>query len=138
VPQPKSLFALLALLSTLAACEVLGPPEPLPENAHLLNPLPTYHEWWAATEACSGLDGTLGEIAWYVVPGVSTFETENGPMVGLWSHSSEGMRIVLAGDYTDSELVVRHEMLHALLDRDGHPSEYFEDRCRLTWDTWEE
>jgi hypothetical protein len=28
-------------------------------------------------------------------------------------------------------------MLHALLDQGGHPPEYFEVRCQLTWDGWE-
>jgi hypothetical protein len=32
--------------------------------------------------------------------------------------------------------VVRHEMLHALLGRQGHPSEYFVTRCGLTWASW--
>jgi hypothetical protein len=138
VPQAKTLFTVLGLLGTLGACEMLGPPGPLPDNAQPISPPAAYQDWWVATEACSGLDGSHRDIEWYVVPGASTFDTEDGPKVGLWSNSSAGMRIVLAGDYADSELVVRHEMLHALLDRDGHPSAYFRDRCRLTWDTWVE
>jgi hypothetical protein len=27
-------------------------------------------------------------------------------------------------------------MLHALLDREGHPTEYFQTKCGLTWDSW--
>lgn len=33
--------------------------------------------------------------------------------------------------------VVRHEMLHALLDRGDHPPEYFVSRCGLTWESWD-
>ena len=136
MPLPKTLFPLLGLLGTLAACEVLGPPGALPENAQLILPPEEYRAWWNSTEACSGLSGRFGEIEWYVVPGASTIQTDHGPRVGVWSRSSEGTRIVLAGNYAGSELVVRHEMLHALLDRGGHPPEYFEDRCGLTWETW--
>jgi hypothetical protein len=136
VPQPKSFVTLLGILGTLVACEVLGPPDPLPENAQQILPPVEYEGWWNTTETCSGLDGSFGEIEWYVVPGANTIPTESGPRVGVWSRSSAGTRIVLAGNYAGSELVVRHEMLHALLGRGGHPPEYFENRCRLTWETW--
>jgi hypothetical protein len=126
----------LALLATLAACEALGPAEPLPTSAELLAPPEQYREWWTKTEACSGLSGNFTQIEWYVVPDVQTFNTDAGAKVGLWSHSSDGVRIIIAGNYSSNELVVRHEMLHALLDREGHPKEYFQNRCGLTWDTW--
>ena len=143
MPHPDSLsrrsrvpFYCLGLLATLAACEMLGPPEALPQGAMLLIAPPEYETWWAATEACAGVNSDLQRIEWYVVPDVRTFQTTAGEKVGLWSHSASGMRIILAGDYADNELVVRHEMLHALLDREGHPSEYFQDRCHLTWESW--
>jgi hypothetical protein len=128
----------LALLGTLAACEAaLGPADPLPPSAQLVAAPPeTYREWWAKTEACSGRSGDFNRIQWYVVPDAQTFNTDAGEKVGLWTHSNAGVRIIIAGDYAASELVVRHEMLHALLDREGHPQEYFHDRCGLTWDTW--
>lgn len=136
MPFPKTTFYCLGLLGALAACETLGPPDPLPANAQRLSAPPEFASWWSATEACSGRAGDLSHIEWYVVPGAHTIETSNGPKVGVWSHSSAGVRIVLAGDYAANELVVRHEMLHALLDREGHPAEYFQQRCRLTWESW--
>ena len=102
-----------------------------------ISPLPIYQEWWARTEACSGRSGRLGPIEWYMVPDVSEFMTSQGEKVGLWSHSSAGVRIVIAGDYLENELVIRHEMLHALLDQEGHPQEYFVDKCHLTWESWQ-
>jgi hypothetical protein len=133
IPMPMYCLALLALL---AACEALGPADPLPPSAQLIAPPEQYREWWSKTEGCSGRSGDFARIEWYVVPNVQTFETRAGTKVGFWSHSSSGVRIILAGSYADNELVVRHEMLHALLDREGHPREYFEDRCALTWDSW--
>ncbi len=136
--MPKSALPLycLGLLGTLAACEMLAPPSPLPATATLVTPPEQYHTWWAATEACSGLTGDFRAIQWYVVPDSLTFTTESGEKVGLWSESSAGTRIILAGAYAEHELVVRHEMLHALLDREGHPAEYFQSKCGLTWDSW--
>jgi len=43
---------------------------------------------------------------------------------------------VIAGNYAEHEMVVRHEMLHALLQREGHPTDYFVNRCHLTWESW--
>ena len=136
--MPKSLIRLcgLALLGTLAACETFCPPAALPAGAVRLAPPAQYLTWWEATEVCSGRSRSFERLEWYVVPGVRTFSTSAGARVGEWSHSSAGVRIVLADDYADNELVVRHEMLHALLDREGHPAEYFEQRCRLTWESW--
>ncbi|MEO8637243.1 MAG: hypothetical protein ABI587_18355 [Gemmatimonadales bacterium] len=130
-------FYCLGLLATLAACEMLGPAEAPPSGAMLLIAPPEYEAWWAATEACAGRTSDFQRIEWYVVPDVPTFPTTSGQKVGLWSHSSGGMRIILAGDYADNELVVRHEMLHALLDREGHPATYFQERCQLTWETFQ-
>jgi hypothetical protein len=136
MPQWKSAVFCLGFLATLAACETLGPPDPLPDNALRLAVPTEYQAWWQATETCSGITGRLAHIEWYVVPDATTLATPEGAKVGVWSHSDEGMRVVLAGAYADNELVVRHEMLHALLDRPGHPKEYFQDRCHLTWETW--
>lgn len=38
-------------------------------------------------------------------------------------------RIVLAGKTVATGYIVRHEMLHAIVHRDGHPPVYFQDRC---------
>ena len=138
MPFLKPALYCLALLGAGAACEALSPTEPLPENAQPLAAVPPeFQKWWQATEACSGQAGRIEMIQWYVVPGARTIQTPDGPKVGWWSHSAAGVRIVLAGNYADNELVVRHEMLHALLDRAGHPPQYFTARCQLTWDSWD-
>ena len=136
MPASRSTLCCLGLVGLLGACDVLGPPAPLPDGAMRLTVPAEYQAWWSATEACSGQTGQLNRIEWYVVPDAHSFETPEGEKVGLWTHSNAGVRIIIAGDYADNELVVRHEMLHALLDREGHPEEYFQTRCQLTWDTW--
>ena len=97
---------------------------------------PVYLEWHAKTEHCSGRTGSFSTLRFYVVPGVETFPTRDGLKVGEWVTEGTSSRIVVAGKYQDHEMVVRHEMLHSLLRAEGHPSEYFVNRCRLTWESW--
>ena len=132
-------LAILASAGTLVlGCAALEPMSSLPEGAVQIEAPVTYGTWWFKTEACAQLTGRMDKVTWYVVPGVSTFQTESGEKVGFWTKSPEGTRIILAGDYRDHELVVRHEILHELLGREGHPEPYFRDRCHLTWDTFED
>jgi hypothetical protein len=126
----------LAIL-VFGGCSSLAPTdEALPRGALPLAAPATYRTWFERTEACSDLRGRFEQIHWYVVPEVETFATAAGPKVGMWEKSAGTARIIVAGRYVDHEMVVRHEMLHHLLDREGHPAEYFVQRCRLTWDSW--
>ena len=118
-------LALLAGL-TLAGCAF----EPQGETP--TDPPPAYREWWARTEACSGLTGTFDRIKWYTVPG-SSFPCSGGSCVGHWESDHH---IVISADWSNSEMVVRHEMLHDLVGHPGHPDPPFGKGCGLTWATW--
>ncbi|HEY6139849.1 MAG TPA: hypothetical protein VI670_18985 [Thermoanaerobaculia bacterium] len=109
----------------------------LPSGAVPVGAPGAYRVWSARTEACSGLTGHFSSVKWYIVPDVKTFETDQGPEVAMWISGRTGDRIVIAGDYQNSEMVVRHELLHHLLRHPGHPAEYFVSRCHLTWDSWD-
>ena len=130
----RGLLAGLAVL--VAGCGAFGPELALPNGAVPMAPRPEYAEWFARTEHCSSLRGSPQAIQWYVVPEAETFETAEGAKVGMWEKSGGVSRIIIAGRYLGHEMVVRHEILHHLLDREGHPSEFFTDRCRLTWESW--
>lgn len=91
-----------------------------------------YREWWAKTEACSGLSGDFDRVEWMGVPGRG-FSCSSGQCAGHWESDH---RIFIASDWADNEMVVRHEMLHDLLERQGHPSPPFGQGCPLTWATW--
>jgi hypothetical protein len=131
-------LAIMASLGTLIlGCAAMEPATSLPEGAIQMDAPLSYQAWWNKTESCAQLTGRMDQVTWYVVPGVSTFQTESGEKVGFWTKSPGGTSIILAGDYRDHELVVRHEILHELLGRDGHPETYFRNRCQLTWDTFE-
>ena len=120
----------------LAACSPTDPNSGLPAGAVEIRPSLAYQAWFQKTEACSGISGNVENVQWYVVPGVETFSTDRGDKVGMWLKTTRGSVIVVAGNYQDHEMVVRHEMLHSLIGQSGHPSDYFVGRCQLTWDSW--
>ncbi len=125
------------MISLLSGCAALSPSETvLPVGATEIPVPAAYSQWHARTQACSGLSGDFSTIKFYVVPGVETFSTTQGQKVGEWTSDGTTSRIVIAGNYRDHEMVVRHELLHSLLRKEGHPPEYFVDRCRLTWESW--
>lgn len=123
--QANTTVLLLAHLA--AACRDVAAP-PLPSGAVRLAAPAVYARWWAQAEACSGLTGDLGAIAWYVVPGADSVPLpDHRDVAGYWNSADD--RIVLAGRVARDGGTVRHEMLHALLRVGGHPPAYFQGRC---------
>jgi hypothetical protein len=117
---------LVTTLAVIGGCHSLVDP-PLPPAATAMAPPAVYATWWAMTEACSGLTGSLEHIQWFQVPGATTIPYPGLTDVsGYWSTSD---RIVLAGMTTLDGSGVRHEMLHALLHSVGHPRAAFLTSC---------
>jgi hypothetical protein len=54
----------------------------------------------------------------------------------MWQRNGTTTQIVIAGNYLNHEMVVSHEILHHVLGSEGHPQELFEQRCLLTWASW--
>jgi hypothetical protein len=124
---PVSLVWAAGLLLALTGCGFD------PEGDVPLDPPPIYREWFAKTEACSGRTGNFDRLRWSVIEGHS-FPCSSGQCAGHWRTSHH---IFLAGDWVMDELVVRHEMLHDLLGRTGHPDPPFGVGCPLTWASWD-
>jgi hypothetical protein len=103
-----------------------------PEGAVSFTPPNSYRVWWAKTEACSAENAAFDRIEWAAVPG-SSFECPSGICVARWEPPH---RIYVAAAYREHEMVIRHEMLHDLLGRPGHPNPPFGVGCPLTWETW--
>ena len=115
------------LLFSLAACES---PTALPQGAERFTPPAVYRQWWTLTEACSGRQGSFDAVQWYILPKASTLQLDDGTVVNA-AWDGRGNRIILTagtdGPYAGD--LVRHEMLHALLQADGHPRDTFIGRC---------
>ncbi len=96
-------------------------------NAVKVEPSVQYVGWWNELEACSGLSGDIHAVAFYVVPGASTIQVGGESYWGYWIKN--GDRIVLAQSWADSEKLVKHEEMHALLHSALHPPAYFNGPC---------
>jgi hypothetical protein len=103
-----------------------------PEGDTRMDAPAVYREWWAKTEACAGRRADFDRIEWLVVEGRS-FPCASGQCVGHWESSH---RIWIASEWQMNEMVVRHEILHDLIGRSGHPDPPFGNGCPLTWETW--
>ena len=78
-------------------------------------------------EECSGLTGSFEAIRWYRAP-ANRMQAEEGPgTVAFWA--SKDNRVVLADRAAESARIVRHEMLHALAQQQGHPRDLFLGKC---------
>ena len=85
---------------------------------------PVYAFWWNLMERCSGRTGRLSSVSWFVAPQIHMGGQHYG---GYWWEN--GNRILLAESRILDGPIVRHEMLHALLQDGDHPPEYFGSRC---------
>ncbi|HUQ20877.1 MAG TPA: hypothetical protein VM099_14765 [Gemmatimonadaceae bacterium] len=117
---------LLLLPVAIVACRSIVDP-PLPDEAEPFAPPPVYARWWAMTESCSGLTGSLANVSFYTVRGSTTLMLEGKQVIGYWSAGTN--RIVIAEGAMLGGGYVRHEMLHALKQKAGHPRADFLDKC---------
>ena len=125
----KSLPRVFLLAALLVGCH--HPLEPWEEvdlsKAVKIEPSAQYVTWWNELEACSGLSGDVHAVAFYVIPGDSTIHVGSESYWGYWI--KDGNEIVLAGTWADSEKLVKHEEMHALLQSALHPPAYFNGPC---------
>ena len=111
----------VAMMMLLMACVQVWEPNGLQR----FDPPPIYEKWWAATKECSGLSGDYRKVEWYVVPG-EMIVAPTGEMGKAWW--VEPHRIYVATLWVKNEHLIRHEMLHELLQVAGHHWSAFE-RC---------
>ena len=118
---------MLAAVAFAAACEHTIVDPPLPATAVALAPPLVYAKWWAMTTSCSGIPGSLGNVTFYVVPGVTQFKLNGETVSAYWTQGSNS--IVIADSSVLDGSVVRHEMLHSLIRTSGHPRSAFLEKC---------
>jgi hypothetical protein len=117
----------MGMILVLAGCQSFEPVGAVP-----FTPPPSYREWWTRTESCSDRRAQFDQLVWAAVPG-SGFQCPSGTCVARWEPPH---RIYIAEAYLNHEMVVRHEMLHDILGRPGHPNPPFGAGCPLTWESW--
>ncbi|MFL5558932.1 MAG: hypothetical protein ACJ794_09920 [Gemmatimonadaceae bacterium] len=114
----------------MACTNIVEPP--LPDDAEQFSPPAVYSTWWQMTQACSALTGSLAGVTWYQTSKI-VYDTESGDVIaGYWLAASN--RIVLTSSVMLDGGIVRHEMLHALIRKGGHPRGQFLGNCAGTVD----
>jgi hypothetical protein len=115
----------LALVLGVSGCALVDDDPDFPSSAIPLSPLPEFRIWWEIVESCSGRAARFDDVKWFEANEI----TVRGELArGAWF--SRGNRIALVGAESFFGPLVRHEMLHAILQDGDHPNEYFESRCR--------
>lgn len=85
-----------------------------------------FRAWWQVVEGCSARRRPFDTVSWYRVrPGELTIR--GATAAGAWF--VHGNRIVLTDWALRAGSLVRHEMLHALLETGSHPAEFFQEKC---------
>lgn len=114
---PVAGLQLLALLIlAVAGCEPVTF-----ADVERMTPPEVYQGWWAETSACVGQPkAAFGRLSWFTVTEIREGETELG---GYWRPPHQ---IYLRVDQVSIGSVVRHEMVHDLLQLGSHNSPYFE------------
>jgi hypothetical protein len=129
----RRLLAGMMLLSLSTGCAVpraAGAPLAPLERAWEVPTLDLYTAWWRKTEACSGRHGDMSKVTFYAVDAPDGAIGLNGTVAhGWWVRV--GNRIYLPANALGEEWLVRHEMLHALLQRGSHPTRQFVEACHL-------
>lgn len=132
-PRPRGAYRrlrptwMVAGLATLA-CTRSIPPESIarpvarPDSAAA---------WWQALETCAGKSGDLAAVTWLGVTGYVVVIDGLG-YDGFWLKDRNA---VVFGEERLSNAnraghLIRHELLHALLQRSDHPTEFFGRKCR--------
>ena len=132
-PFASMLLALGLATAALDACALpraAGAPLAPVDRAWAVPTLELYQQWWAKTEACSGRHGDLSRVAFYAVDAPSgAIRLGKEVAHGWWVR--RGDRIYLPANALGDEWLVRHEMLHALLQTGTHPPEVFVTACHV-------
>ena len=116
------------LMSLALACDkATAPAVDVPAAAVSLAPPARFALWWRLTQTCAATTGDFAAVKWYVVPNTTTLTYQGKQVDAYWIGNPD--RIVLADSRKNDGPIVRHEMLHALLHRNGHPRDAFLTAC---------
>lgn len=88
-----------------------------------------YQTWWDELETCSRRSGDFQRVEWHLVEAGPDRTFPCGPRecAGAWESPHA---IYIAGGYMGAELLVKHEMIHDLVQSGSHLDRAFFD-CRV-------
>jgi hypothetical protein len=119
-------FCLIVSLVAVAGCALFDDDSDFPPTARSLEPPALYRPWWSIVEGCSGRARPFYDVTWFQVY-FGELSVRGESAAGAWF--VEGNRIVLQTGVLPTGAIVRHEMLHAILQTGSHPTEYFRMKC---------
>ena len=115
-------FFLVALIFCTSSCtDVLGVQDVLSiQGIESYKPAEIFEIWWDEVEQCTKLEGSYGEINWYLATNIPD------PFAGYWFPPHD---IYLQRGFETDRPLVKHEMIHDLHQRGSrlHGSPFFED-----------
>ena len=128
-------LAVVGVAALVTACALMSPlplrgfEVPASWGYGRVRPSPQYREWWREAEECSGLSGSFDTVRWYVVLTPGFILDRAGPSAGFVIRPTRS--VYLASRFAHRKDLVKHEALHLLLGRGGHPSPPF-GKCAPT------
>jgi len=95
-----------------------------PVDAQLFDPPDIYRQWWTQVERCTDVEAGFERVFWYRATEI--IDRENGTLhSGAWKPPHT---IFIRTGSLGNRQVVKHEMVHDLLQTRNHDLDVF-DRC---------
>jgi hypothetical protein len=105
---------LAAALAATACYSIIGPELTLPPDAVRTDPSVEYAAWYAETELCTGVTGSFAAVRWFAVPHERWWDPVHEQYaIGTWRAPHD---IYVSQHHRDSESLVKHEIVHDLLE----------------------
>lgn len=126
--RPLMARLLLVCIAGVLASTCRSPTAVLPPAGALpFDPPAVYASWWSMVEQCAGRAGRFDAVRWYVMPGAHSFDLGGMRVAGVWTRA--GNAITVGEHARMNGQLVRHEMLHAVLQGGSHPRSQYLSRC---------
>ncbi len=92
-----------------------------PVNPRRIDPIPdAYRIWWEEVEACTGTAADLEQVTWWKID--QFWHRDSDRWAGFWKKPHD---IYIVEAYELSRGVVKHEMVHNVLQTTDHESPLF-------------
>lgn len=90
-----------------------------PTDARPFTPPAYYQDLWTLTEQCTGRTGDFARVHWYLFD--APYFADGKERTGIWHEPHQiYLSTRVAFDSADNYQIVRHEMVHDLMQKPGH------------------